>query len=393
MGGSAQQIPAIIAARRLGYSTVLCDYLSDNPGQFHADRFHEVSTTDKAAVLKVAKREGVAGVVAYASDPAALTAAYVANEMGLPGNPYSAVEVLTHKDKYREFLVHHDFWSPRAQGYSAIEEAYQDIEGFKMPVVIKPVDSSGSKGVSLLKKQEDLTEQAECALSYSRCNRFLIEEFIEQKDYQVAGDGFVVDGQLVFRCFGNDHFDPISPNPLVPVAASFPYVGTQRLENKIHTEVQRLLILLDIRMGALNFDIRIDEDENVYLMEIGPRNGGNYIPQVIRYATGVDLVEYTVRAAMGEDCSQIGMTATEGFWSYYAIHSEKGGVLQEIDIDGRVKDDFIVESYLPYKSGDTVPAFSFSSKTLGILVMKFPSSQAMLNMMDNAQQWINVVVR
>lgn len=393
MGGSAQQIPAIIAARRLGYSPVLCDYLPDNPGQFHADTYYGVSTTDQDEVLKVAKREQVAGVVAYASDPAALTAAYVADKMGLPGNPYSSIEILSHKDKYREFMARRNFSTPLAHGYSSIVEASRDIGRFKMPVVIKPVDSSGSKGVSILKRPEDLPEQAGSALSYSRCQRLIIEEFIEQKGYQVAGDGFVVDGQLVFRCFGNDHFDLSNPNPLVPVAASFPYIGTQRLQNKIHNEIQRLLSLLNIRVGAFNFDIRIDVDENVYLMEVGPRNGGNYIPQVIKYATGMDLVDYTIKAAMGEDCGDIEMTEVKGFWSYYAIHSEKGGVLQTIEIDRRAKDEFIVESYLPYKSGDAVPAFSYSNKTLGILIMKFPSSQVMLNMMDAAQEWINVVVR
>ena len=87
LGGSAQQIVAIETAKRLGYFTVLCDYLSDNPGQYVADKFYLVSTTDKDAVLEVAKNENVDGVLAYASDPAAPTAAYVAEKLGLPGSP------------------------------------------------------------------------------------------------------------------------------------------------------------------------------------------------------------------------------------------------------------------------------------------------------------------
>lgn len=392
MGGSAQQIPAIIAARRLGYSPVLCDYLPDNPGQFHADTYYGVSTTDQDEVLKVAKREQVAGVVAYASDPAALTAAYVADKMGLPGNPYSSIEILSHKDKYREFMARRNFSTPLAHGYSSIVEASRDIGRFKMPVVIKPVDSSGSKGVSILKRPEDLPEQAGSALSYSRCQRLIIEEFIEQKGYQVAGDGFVVDGQLVFRCFGNDHFDLSNPNPLVPVAASFPYIGTQRLQNKIHNEIQRLLSLLNIRVGAFNFDIRIDVDENVYLMEVGPRNGGNYIPQVIRYATGVDLVDYTIKAAMGEDCSDIRMKKVQGYWAYYALHSNRSGVLKDIRIAEEIESRQLVERNLIYKRGDRIPAFMSSSTAIGILIMKFGSQQEMLNMMDCPEQWLKLIV-
>ena len=87
LGGSYQQIVAIEAAKRLGYYTILCDYLNDNPGQKYADKFYLVSTTDKEAVLEVAKKEKIDGVIAYASDPAAPTAAYVAEKLGLEGNP------------------------------------------------------------------------------------------------------------------------------------------------------------------------------------------------------------------------------------------------------------------------------------------------------------------
>lgn len=392
LGGSAQQIPAIITAKNLGYKTVLCDYLPDNPGQIHADQFYCVSTTDKYAVLEVAKKEKIDGIVAYASDPAALTAAYVANEMDLPGNPYPAVEILTHKDKYREFLARNNFHTPRAQGYSSVEEAYHDISGFRLPAVVKPVDSSGSKGVGLLARPEDLNKLADGALSYSRSQRFIVEEFVEQNGYQVAGDGFVVDGQLVFRCFGNDHFDPMNANPLVPVAASFPYHGSLRRQIKIHMEIQRLLSLLDIKIGPFNFDIRIDKDDNVYIMEIGPRNGGNYIPQVIQYATGVDLVEYTIQAAMGIDCRDIKMTEPEGCWGYYALHTNMAGVLKGIRISEEVEKGQLIEKHLNYQPGDRVPAFTGSSNTIGILLMKFSSQSSMLSMLDHPEQWLEIIV-
>ena len=84
LGGSAQQVIAIETAKQLGYYTVLCDYLPDNPGQYVTDKFYLVSTTDKTAVLEVAQKERIDGVLAYASDPAAPTAAYIAKEMRLP---------------------------------------------------------------------------------------------------------------------------------------------------------------------------------------------------------------------------------------------------------------------------------------------------------------------
>ena len=150
LGGSAQQIIAIETAKRMGLRTVLCDYLPDNPGQYHADDFHLVSTTDKEAVLKVAINEKADGILAYASDPAAPTAAYVAEKLGLPGSPYKSVELLCNKDEFREFLATNHFHTPLASGYDSIQKALHEIQSgrFNCPVIVKPVDSSGSKGVS-----------------------------------------------------------------------------------------------------------------------------------------------------------------------------------------------------------------------------------------------------
>ena len=94
LGGSAQQVIAIETAKKLGYYTVLCDFLTDNPGQYVADKFYLVSTTDMDAVLDVAQKEKVDGVLAYASDPAAPTAAYVAEKLGLPGSPYKSIKLI-----------------------------------------------------------------------------------------------------------------------------------------------------------------------------------------------------------------------------------------------------------------------------------------------------------
>lgn len=167
-GGSAQQIVAIETAKRLGYYTVLCDYLPDNPGQYHADKFYLVSTTDKEAVLEVAKSEKVDGVLAYASDPAAPTAAYVAEKLGLPGNPYDSVEILCNKDRFRKFLAENGFCTPKAKGYDDPRSALNDIEKnfFNMPVIIKPVDSSGSKGATVLHSCENSEKALEFAFSF-----------------------------------------------------------------------------------------------------------------------------------------------------------------------------------------------------------------------------------
>ena len=393
LGGSAQQVVAIETAKRLGCYTVLCDYLPDNPGQYAADKFYLVSTTDKEAVLEVAKKENVDGVLAYASDPAAPTAAYVAEKMGLPGSPYRSVDILCNKDKFRAFLAENGFCTPKARGYEDTSAAAKDLKDgvFTFPVIVKPVDSSGSKGVGRIDTADEISEKLEYAMSFSRGHKIIVEEFVEKFGYQIAGDGLSIDGKLVFRCFANDHFDPKCENPFVPVSASFPYNMPDDVQTKIHNEIQRLLTLLDMGTTTYNFDMRIDKDYNVYLMEVAPRDGGNYIPDIIKYCTGVDLVECAVKAAMGMSLDDVSMSPYDSFYAYYAVHSYESGRLKSIDIDENARRK-IVEDHIIVKAGDEITTFTGANTTLGILLMKFDSMAEMLDMMDDSEKWINVKV-
>ncbi len=393
LGGSAQQIIAIQTAKRLGYHTVLCDYLKDNPGQYYADKFYLTSTTDKLSVLDVAKKEKVDGVLAYASDPAAPTAAFVAEKLGLAGSPYKSVEILCNKDLFRKFLFEHDFCTPKAKGYNDIDSALSDIKNgyFNLPVIVKPVDSSGSKGVSKIEEFNNIEHNLENAMAFSRGKRIIVEEFIEKYGYQIAGDGLSVDGELVFRYFANDHFDSRCKNPFVPVSASFPYNMPEEIQWKIHNEIQRLLKLLNMGTTTYNFDLRIDKDFNVYLMEVAPRDGGNYIPDVIKYATDVDLVECSVKAAMGEKIDY-NIKEEKGFYSYFAVHSIDSGVLESVDItDEAMK--HIVENHIIKKPGDWIDAFTGANTTLGCLIMKFDNLEQMLHMMDCSNEWCSVKLK
>lgn len=395
LGGSSQQVIAIETAKRLGLYTVLCDFLTDNPGQYHADKFYLVSTTNKEAVLTVAKKEHVEGILAYASDPAAPTAAYVAEQMGLPGSPYDSVEILCNKDLFRRFLSENGFCTPKAAGYTDIQCALGDIgsANYRFPIIVKPVDSSGSKGVSRIDSIDEAEEKLRYAMSFSRGKRIIVEEFVEKLGYQIAGDGLSVDGKLVFRYFANDHFDPKCVNPFVPISASFPYNMPREVQDKVHNEIQRLLTLLHMGTTTYNFDMRIDKDFNVYLMEVAPRDGGNFIPDIIKYATGVDLVECSVKAAMGEaiDCASFGQPT--GYYAYYAVHSYREGILDHVYIDPVVENQKILENHIIKQPGDKINAFTGANTTLGILLMKFDSMDQMLHMMDHSEEWIQVILK
>ncbi|EIC22602.1 ATP-grasp domain-containing protein [Thiorhodovibrio frisius] len=392
LGAAPTQVPPIRYAREQGHHIITCDYLPNNPGHKIADEWFNVSTTDMDVVLQLAKSKRIDGIVAYASDPAAPTAAYVAEKLGLPGNPYESVLTLQRKDLFRRFLKENQFNVPVSKSFSDTEKniAKDWASGLKLPIFVKPVDSSGSKGVTEVKDFSLYDQAFDHALHYSRAKKVVIEEKIIKKGHQVAGDGFIVDGRLAFRCWANENFDSLC-NGLVPIGQTFPTTHALELQEVAHTETQRLLDLLGMKQGALNFDFVFSDQDEFYFLELGPRNGGCKIPEVIKYATGVDLIKYTVDAALGLDCSALKPTPANGYWSSYMVHAIENGCFKEIYLSDRAR-RCIVEQDIYVTKGDAVKMFSGSNDTLGEMIMQFSSNSEMQEMISAMEKDIKVIL-
>lgn len=393
LGGSMQQIPAIVQAKEKGLYTITCDYLPENPGHKYSDEFHNVSTTDKEAVLELARKLDIDGIVAYASDPAAPTAAYVAEKLGLPGNPYESVEILTQKDLFRDFLQKNGFNTPKACGYTTYEQALADIDGFKFPVMVKPVDSSGSKGVVKIEDKSELKAAVDEALSYSRSKRIVVEEFIQKKGYQISGDGFSVDGKLVFTSYGNELYSGKGTREYVALGEFWPSLISDELKKKVDDELQKLIKALGMKTCAYNIEVILDKNDDVYVLELGPRNGGSYIPQLIKYATGVDLIDYTLRAAVGEDCSDLNFAETKGCYSNYMIYSTVSGKFDKLWFDEKFEKNNLLDVYCTYSVGDDVQAYQNTTHSLGTIIFKANSVEEMIELTDNMEKNYKVMVK
>lgn len=391
LGGSMQQIPIIKKAKEMGVYVITCDYLPENPGHKLADEYYNVSTTDMEGVLALAEKLQIDGIVAYASDPAAPTAAYVSEKMNLPGNPYESVKLLTEKDLFRDFLAKHHFVTPKAKGFTTYEEAYASIEEFTFPVMVKPVDSSGSKGVVKIFSKDELEAAVEEALSYSRHKKFIIEEFIVKKGYQVSGDGFSVDGKLVFTSYGNELYSGKGTREYVALGEFWPSLLRKEQKEKVDDVLQRLITELGMKTCAYNIEVILDKDDNVYVLELGPRNGGSYIPQLIQYATGVDMVEYTILGALGMDCSSLKMTETKGVFSNYMIYSISSGKYKGLWFEENFKKNNLLDVYCTYKENDEVTAYQNTTHSLGTILFKADSVEEMIEITKNMEKYYKVI--
>ncbi|WP_201574139.1 ATP-grasp domain-containing protein [Psychrobacter sp. H8-1] len=390
LGGAPTQTPPIKYALEQGYYVITCDYLPENPGHKLAHEYYDISTTDKDAVLTLAQELKIDGIVAYASDPAAPTAAYVAEKMGLPGNPYAAVEVLARKDYFRTFLADNGFNVPRSESFYELEKARNWLNEIGVPAFIKPIDSSGSKGVTRIEEHKDFDSAFEHALSFSREKKVVAEQVIPRSGYQIDSDIFMSNGKIAFWLWGDQHQDTLC-HPYAPIAISFPSVLDSELQQKAKNQVESVLTKLGFQTGAFNVEFVVDTNGEVWIIEIGPRNGGNLIPQVIKYASGVDTIAATVDEAVGIKFDEKDDYSLNGYWSSYIVHAREDGLFKELWLSDRVK-PYIVEQDIHVKPGDSVSKFSGSHDTLGTMIIKFPSMQKMLNMLDNMENDILVLV-
>ena len=397
LGGSAQQVVAIKNAKELGYYTVLCDYLPDNPGQYVADKYYNASTTDVEAVYRIAKDEEVDGILAYASDPAALPAAIVAERLGLPTNPAKSVEILGLKYPWRQFLHDNGFACPKVYSFhptTPVEEIKELTGDFSFPLVVKPTDSSGSKGVTMLESWEGLEKAIAWADSYSRNKVLLIEEYIQRGfPSVVGGDIFVWDGKVVLYGEMECLRDTLR-SPLIPIGKKKPLCASEKQKANIYAELQRIVSALDIRFGELNIEIILDKNDQIHFLELGPRAGGNMIPIQLSDAFGIDLVKANVQAAMGEKPDFLDKPVKElpGCYMHYVLHSYEAGTFQGIEIDDSISKN-VYRKVIYKKEGDPVEVFDGAGKALGIIFLHFDTIGQMNDFCDRYNELIKIKLR
>lgn len=389
LGGAFAQIPAIQYAKNAGYYVITCDYLPDNPGHRYADEYHNISTTDLDGVLNLAASLDIDGIVAYASDPAAMTASYVAEELGLPGNPLEVTRILSEKDHFREFLRDHNFNTPKAQAFSEGGDVALDPT-LSWPLIVKPVDSSGSKGVTIIREESELDGAISYALDYSRAKKAIVEEYIDSPIRQIHGDCFVLDGSMIMCCLGDHHF---RDDTLAPYSTTLPSAQSEETINRIESEISRFISLTGFKCGAINIEARIGFDGKVYLIDIGARNGGNFIPQLVHFATGFDEVGATIEAALGNYgmIENNGEYPVRGCYSHYVIGSTVDGRIKGVQYSKKIR-EMIVQENLYKKPGDTVDCFKNSRNTIGVLILRYKDMFEMKTVINSIDEHVKVIV-
>ena len=391
LGGIRYLLPVIKTAHEQGYYVITADYLPDNIAHKYSDEYVNVSIIDKETVLRIAQEKKIDGIMSFGVDPGVTTASYVQNQMGLPSfGPYESIEILQNKDKFREFLTENGFNVPKSKGFSSVTEALKDLSWYEYPVIVKPTDSAGSKGVTRVDKEEGLQSAIEYALKHSIKGNIIVEEFIEKKGCSSDTDSFSLNGELKVVTFSAQRFDENALNPFTPAAYSWPSTFTEAEEAYLTSEIQRLLTLLKMKTSIYNIETRIGTNGKPYIMEVSPRGGGNRLAEIVKYATGVDMITACTRAAVGDDIEDIQTKTYNGHWAEIILHAKQKGKFKDLIVSEDMN-PFIFEIDLWVEKGEWVEAFNGANNAIGTLVMRFDSAERKEKAFSDLS-WVNIRV-
>ena len=391
LGGLRYLIPLIEEAHKMGVYVITADYLPRNIAHQYSDEYCNVSIIDKEAVLAKARELKIDGILSHAVDPGVTTAAYVAEQMGLPFQcSYKAACILQDKSLFRKFLSEHGFNCPKAKGFDNAEDALKGTDYFNWPVIVKPVDSAGSKGVTKVENKTDLPKAIETALSASLSKNFVIEDFLDKVGAQSSADVFTVDGKLVYPAYSDQLFDANAANPYTPAIEIWPTSMEQKYQDDLTNQLQRLFTLLNVKSGIYNVESRVCSNGKAYIMEVSPRGGGNRIAELQDMATGQSLIRNEIKKALGMDLDNITTPIYDGVWCNYILHSSKEGTLVSVDIDAEFQKKHVRDIGLIAKPGDKIVPFTGANTSLGTLFLRFDSREELDKSLNNVSSWLSI---
>lgn len=262
----------------------------------------------------------------------------------------------------------------------------------RFPVIVKPVDSAGSKGCRRVDSFDELSDAIDSAISESHNGRFIIEQFLERVGHSSDTDCFSIDDELVYCSFDCQYFDAKANNPYTPSGYSWPSDMSTDAQRELRSELSRLVKLLHMGTSIYNVETRVASDGKPYIMEFTPRGGGNRLSEILGMAAGQDLISNCVRAALRLPVVPMTDPVYDGHWAEVIVHSNKGGKYAGLQMPPDFKVAHVVQEDMWVKPGDMVEEFTGANKTIGTLVLRFDTHAEAERALDTVDEWLKVEV-
>lgn len=365
LGAGIYQVPLIKKAKEMGLETLVVSIKGNYPGIALADSFYDIDTRDYEKILEVAKKEKISGICTSGTDVAVRAIGYVCENMGLRGISKDAAQRVTDKLLMKEALKAGNVSTADFVSASSYEECQTAAEKLGFPVVVKAVDSSGSRGIHRADNIEELEKAYKEAKKVTKKAYILVEEFIDAQEIGV--DAFIGEEKME-AFFPHEKFTYTVNGTTMPIGHKFPYQASKTLLENLREQIELAARALGMKNCPLNADVFIKE-EQVWLIEVGGRTGATCIPELISIYTGYDWYEAIIRYALGENVDFKSKESNPCMGAL--LFSNQDGVIEKIESTKLEKlSEQGIKVQFDYQQGDKIETMKNGTDRIGHVIMQ-----------------------
>lgn len=367
---SHNDLGLIRSLKKLGFYIIATGGIKNLPGEKLCDKFIFADYSNKELILQIAIKEKISAIVQCCNDFGVCTASFVAEKLGLLGyDSYETTLILHHKDKFKQFCFENDISSPISRSFTNIQQAQDYCLKANYPLIIKPVDLSGGKGVNVVQNSNKAHIALQNAFEISKAKRIVIEPYI--KGVQGGYCTFLINGKIAAVCSNNEYS---ILNPYRVEIDTFPANNYDEIAIELNTQIEKIAQILKLKDGIFHLQYIFD-GEKVYIIEAMRRILGNMYHTPANALTNMDWEYWETRAKCGMSLKDFPQNVKqEGFFAYKTILADKNGILQNVSLP-QSYDNFVYSQYTLRKNGFMID--DFTQTPLGFLFFQFSDARTM----------------
>ncbi|HCE74026.1 MAG TPA: carboxylate--amine ligase [Lachnospiraceae bacterium] len=385
MGAGIYQVPLIKAAREMGIYTIAVSIPGNYPGFGYADEVLHINTVDSEAVLKAAQERQIDGICTAGTDVAVMTIGRVNDAMGLSGISYEAAKIACDKVLMKQAYEANGVRTAKYRKVYFNEDVNEKIRGLEYPLIVKIVDSSGSRGITRVDSPDRLQAAILNAQSFTRKDYYIVEEFITGREF--GAQAFVMDGKVQFVLPHGDYIFLGSTG--VPAGHFAPYALSEEGERDCIETTEKAIRAMKLDNCAVNCDF-IMRDGRTYVLEIGGRSGATCLAELVSIYYGYDYYRKIIQVALGQKPDFPTDKAVPN--ASKLLMSDRDGTIFSLANRNPKDSEKIVEVKFDYTVGDTVKKFHVGPNRIGHVITKGGTLAEATAALDKALEHIEIGV-
>lgn len=388
LGAGGSQLPLIKQAKEMGLYVIVLSVPGNYPGFLLADKIYYVDISDAEAVLSVAKKEQIDGICSTGTDVTLAAMGKVVDQLGLSGPGYQSGMISCNKKKMKQAFIRHNVRTARFMEIKSIAQCYEAYDELKKPIMLKVVDSAGSRGIVKVGQRQEIQRAYEYAMKETKQDYLIAEEFIGGMEF--GAQGFVFEHQLKFVL---PHGDWIFYGETgVPYGHYVPFALPQAVIDELTSQLEKAIPAMQLNNCAINADFILSGDE-VFVLEIGARAGAACLPEMVSKYLGFNYYEQIINVAMGQAPNF--SSGESQACAYELLMAAKDGVIKSIKLNDDVvmaDDVSIIDLSIDYKVGEIVRKFNIGADRIGQIIVAGKEIEAVLGFLKQVKEKIEIVI-